>query len=127
MNADNKSPGLVAAARRRARRLRIVAVAVLLLGIFGADAVYWLGTRSANESDNPLGAGYNKAQARQAEILYGKQALLFDEWSQELKHPGTQACVLFVAAALAAAGCFYFAHLLEPDDEPADETPRPHG
>jgi hypothetical protein len=121
MTANNKTPGPISSAKRRARRLRITAVVVLLLGIFGADAVYWLGTRSADVSDDPSLMGNEKAQSRQKEILYGKQALLIDNWTHDLKQPGTQALIIVVTAALVAGGCFYFARLLNDADEQADE------
>jgi hypothetical protein len=102
---------LVASARRKARRLRITAAIVLLSGIFGADLVYWLGTRSV-DSPNPLPlAGEDKAETRRAEMLMGQQTVLMDEWGRDLKRPGTQAGIVFVTAALAAAGCLYFARL----------------
>jgi hypothetical protein len=127
MTANNKVPGLISSAKQRARRLRIIAGLVLLLGIFGADTVYWLGTRSVNLSNDPLLEGNEKAQARQAEMLYGKQTLLIKEWFDDLKQPGTQACIIFVMAALVAGGCFYCARLLDYEDEAADETPPHHG
>jgi hypothetical protein len=96
-----------------ARRLRMAAILVLLLGIFGADAVYWLETRSGKSSNNLLTRGYDKAQTRQAEVLYGRQAVWIKECTDELKQPGTQACIIVVASLLAAGGCFYFARLLD--------------
>jgi hypothetical protein len=110
---------MVSSARRRARLLRITAAVVLVLGIFGADLVYWLETRSAMESDDPSMLGNEKAASRQAEILYGKQAGLIQEWSDELKQPGVQAVIIVVTAVLFAGGCIYFARLLECDDQQA--------
>ena len=113
MSANANFPGPVSPARRRARWLRLTAAMVLLLGVFGADAVYWLGTRSADSPDDPSVVGYDKAQVRQMGILYGKQGLWIEEWRYKLKHPGPQACVIVVASVLAAGGCFYFARLVE--------------
>jgi hypothetical protein len=113
MTVDTRIPDAVSSAKRRARRLRITAAVVLVLGIFGADLVYWLGTRSAQTSDDPQMLGNEKAESRQAEILYGKQAGLIQEWSDDLKRPGLQAAIVVVSAVLVAAGCFYFARLLE--------------
>jgi hypothetical protein len=101
--------------------LRIVAVAVLLLGIFGADAVYWLETRSAEAPDDLSMMGNEKAQSRREEVLFGKQALLMDDIWHDLKQPGTQAVMIVVTAVLVAGGCFYFAHLLHHADEQIDE------
>jgi hypothetical protein len=122
MTADTRTPEPVSSAKRRARGLRIIAAVVLVLGIFGADLVYWLGTRSAEVSDDPQMLGNEKAESRQAEILYGKQASLIKEWSDELKRPGIQAVMVVVTAVLVAGGCFYFARLLDSGSERADET-----
>jgi hypothetical protein len=112
MTANNDTPAANSSAKRRARLLRITAAIVLLLGIFGADAVYWLGTRSPAGSDDPSMMGNEKAQSRQEQILYGHQAVLVDSWTDDLKQPGTQAAIVVVTAVLVAGGCLYFAHLL---------------
>jgi hypothetical protein len=96
-----------------ARRLKIAAVVVLLLGIFSADGVYWLGTRSADSSDALMTRGYDKAQARQAEFLYGRQAVWIKNLTDDLKQPGTQAAIILVTSAFIAAGCFYIARLID--------------
>ena len=103
---------------RRAARLRLIGVIVLLLGIGGAGVVYWLGTRSPDVMDDLSMVGYNKAQTRQMGMLYGKMGPVIEEWFNELKQPGTQAEIIVVVSILAAAGCFYFARLLGHDDEP---------
>jgi hypothetical protein len=117
MTANNKTPGRISSTKRQARWLRIIAAIVLLLGIFGADAVYWLGTRSTNLPDDPSMMGNEKAESRQEQILYGNQAVLVDNLTHKLKQPGTQALIIVVAAALVAGGCFYFARLLHRADE----------
>jgi len=91
-------------------------VIVLALGIAGAGLVYWLGTRSPDVSDDLSMVGYNKAQTRQMEQLYGKSGLLIDEWFDDLKQPGTQATIIVAVSALIAGGCFYFARLSADDD-----------
>jgi len=106
----------VSSARRRARKLRITGVIVLALGFAGAGIIYWLGTRSPDVSDDLSMAGYDRAAERQMEILYGKQGELIEDWSNDLKQPGTQAIIIVVAAALIAGGCFYFARLLDSDE-----------
>jgi hypothetical protein len=126
MTANNKTPGPVSSANRRARALRITAIIVLLLGILSEGVVYWLGTRSADTSDDPSMWVNEKAQARQEGILFGKQSVLIQELSDDLKRPGTQAMIIIGTAALIAGGCFYFARLLEQHDEPADKTGLPH-
>ena len=103
---------------RRAARLRLIGILVLLLGIGGAGVVYWLGTRSPDVMDDLSMVGYNKARTRQMGMLYGKMGPVIEEWFDDLKQPGTQAEIIVVVSILAAAGCFYFARLLGHDDEP---------
>jgi len=110
-----KSSVAIALARRRARRLRITGVIVLLVGISGAGTVYWLGTRAPNLSDEPAMIGYNRAENRQMGILYGKQGALIEDVANDLKQPGTQAAICVATAVVIAAGCFYFAQLLDYD------------
>ena len=94
---------------KRPARLRLAGVIVLALGIAGAGVVYWLGTRSPDMSDDLSMVGYNKAQTRQMEQLYGKSGLLIDEWFDDLKQPGTQATLIVAISVLIAGGCFYIA------------------
>jgi hypothetical protein len=115
VNDEKNSPG---PSSQRAARLRLIGVIVLLLGIGGAGVVYWLGTRSPDVMDDLSMVGYNKAQTRQMGMLYGKIGPVIEEWFDDLKQPGTQAKIIVAISILAAAGCFYFARLLEPDDEP---------
>ena len=95
----------------------MIGVVVLVLGLAGAGLVYWLGTRSADLSDDPSMQGYNRAATRQMGLLYGKQGLLIEEWSEDLKQPGTQATIIAAVSALMAAGCFYFARLSDSDGQ----------
>jgi hypothetical protein len=90
---------------------------VLVLGIGGAGILYWLRTRSPDFSDDLSMVGYNRAETRQMGQLYGKSGLLIEEWSGDLKQPGTQAIIIVVFSTLIAACCFYFARLLDDDDE----------
>ncbi len=95
----------------------MIGIIVLVLGIAGAGVVYWMGTRSPDASDDLSMLGFNKAQTRQMEQLYGKSGLLIEEWSDDLKQPGTQAILIAAVSALIAAGCFYFARLSDDDGE----------
>ena len=45
-------------------------------------------------------------------MLYGQQGQLIEDLINWLKQPGTQAILIVVAAAVIAAGCFYFARIL---------------
>jgi flagellar basal body-associated protein FliL len=103
---------------KRSARLRLIGVIVLLLGIGGAGAVYWLGTRSPDVMDDLSMVGYNRARTRQMGMLYGKMGPVIEEWFDDLKQPGTQAEIIVVVSIFAAAGCFYFARLMGHDDEP---------
>jgi hypothetical protein len=102
--------------KQRARRLKMIGVVVLMLGVIGAGLVYWLGTRSPDLSDDLSMTGFNRAETRQMEILYGKQGELIEDLSNDLKQPGTQAIIIIAAAALVAGGCFYFARLPDYDE-----------
>lgn len=115
MNTNPSVP--VKSFRQRARRLRIIGVVVLALGIGGAGILYWLRTRSPDESDNLSMVGFNRAETRQMGQLYGKQGLLIEQWSEDLKQPGTQAAIIAGFSVLVFAGCFYFARLLDYDDK----------
>ena len=108
---------MIDSGKRRGRRLRIIGGVILILGIASAGIVYWLGTRSPDLSDDLSMVGYNKPEQRQMEILYGKQGELIEDWSNDLKQPGTQAIIITVISALAAGGFFYFARLLDDDKQ----------
>jgi hypothetical protein len=95
----------------------MIGVIVLALGIGGAGSLYWLRTRSPDLMDDLSMIGYNRAQTRQMGQLYGKSGLLIEQWSEDLKQPGTQAILIALFSAVIAAGCFYLARLLDDDDE----------
>ena len=95
----------------------MIGAIVLVLGIGGAGILYWLGTRSPDLSDQLSMQGFNRAKERQMGQLYGKSGLMIDEWSDDLKQPLTQAALIGVFAVVVFAGCFYFARLLDYDDE----------
>ena len=103
---------------KKSARLRKIGVIVLALGIAGAGVIYWRGTRSANLNDDLAMQAFNRAEQRQMGQLYGKSGLLIEQWSDDLKQPGTRAEIITVLSVLVTAGCFYFARLLEHDDEP---------
>ena len=104
---------------RRSAQLRMIGIVVLVLGLGSAGVVYWLGTRSPDVMDDISMLGYNKAQTRQMGMLHGKMGPVIEEWFDDLKQPGTQAEIIVVVSILAGAGCFYFARLLDHDDEPS--------
>ena len=92
---------------------------VLALGIAGAGMVYWIGTRSPDLSNDLSMLGFNRAETRQMGQLYGKSGLLIQQWTEDLKQPGTQAVLISIFSTLFAVVCFYIARLLDVDDEPA--------
>jgi len=118
MTVNDKTPTPDSSSKRRARRLRTIGLIVLVLGLGGAGLVYWLGTRSPDVMDDLSMVGFNKAQTRQMGMLYGKMGPVIEGWFDDLKRPGTQATIIAVVSTLIAAGCFYFARLLDHDDEP---------
>ena len=92
-------------------RLKAIGVIVLVLGIAGACLVYWIGTRSPDVSDDLSMVGFNRAESRQMGQLFGKMGLLIEDWTNDLKQPGTQATFIISASILISFGCFYFARL----------------
>jgi hypothetical protein len=96
---------------RRQRRLKVIGVSVLLLGISGACLVYWIGTRSPDLSDDLSMVRFNKAESRQMGQLFGKMGLLIEDWTNDLKQPDTQATLIATTSILIALGCFYLARL----------------
>ena len=96
----------------------MIGVIVLALGIVGAGIVYWIGTRSPDLSNDLSMLGFNRAETRQMGQLYGKSGLLIQQWTEDLKQPGTQAVLITIFSILTAAVCFYVARLLDVDDEP---------
>jgi hypothetical protein len=102
-------------ARQTARRLRLAGIIALLLGLIGAGAVYWLGSRGPDFSEDPSMTAFDRNKERQMEILYGKQGELIENLTNDLKQPGTQAALIAAASVIAASACFYFARLT--DDE----------
>lgn len=115
MIRNEKTPG-PEPSRRRSAKLRLVGILALVLGIGGAGILYWI--RSPDLSDDPSMLGFNKPAERQMGLLYGKMGTLIEDWTEDLKKPGTQAILIASFSALVAAGCFYFARLVENDDRP---------
>ena len=111
----NQQPSDTPPRRNKTKRLRSVGIIVLSLGLTAAGAVYWIRTH-AGPTDDELLAANARAQSRQMGILYGKMGVLTQELAEDLKQPGTQACLIAAVSVLAALGCFYVARLSEEDD-----------
>ena len=120
MSEHDNIPTAAATARRRVRRWRRIGVSVLIVGFAAAGAVYWLGTRTANLADDLSMTGFNRGEQRQMAILYGTQGKLIEDLTAKLKQPGTQAVLIVIAAAIVAAGSFYFARILEDEAREAE-------
>jgi hypothetical protein len=103
---------------RLAKRLRKIGVTALLLGALCAVLVYWHGRDATNLAADPSMGGYNKANQRQMELMYGKMGTMTEDFVQWLKRPGTQSTIIAIGSVLVAAGCFYFARLASYQGEP---------
>jgi hypothetical protein len=102
---------------RPGRRLTLVGVLVLLIGIGGAGTLYWLETRRPEPTIDELLPGYSRANSRQMGIFYGKLGVMMWEWREDLRRPGAQAAIIVVTASLAAFGCFRIAWLRDEDEK----------
>jgi len=102
---------------RQSKRLRVIGVIVLVLGLLGAGALYWIRTHSGEPTEDELLAGNVRLESHQMGLLYGRMGLLTQELSDDLKQPGTQACLIAAVSVLIAAGCFYFARLEDDNNE----------
>ena len=116
MTANNPAPAPLPSARRPAR-LRLAGVLVLVLGLAVAGVVYWHGTHTPDVMDDLSLQGFNRARDRQMGMLYGKMGLLTENLIDDLKQPENQAEIIAAISILSAAGCFYFARLLGPDEK----------
>jgi hypothetical protein len=101
-----------------ANRLRKIGVTALLLGALCAGFVYWYGRDATNLAADPSMAGFNKANQRQMELMYGKMGTVTEDLVQHLKRPGTQSGIIAIGSVLVAVGCFYFARLASYQGEP---------
>ena len=117
MSANDPASSVVPA-RKLSRRLRVFGVVALVLGLGSAVAFYWIRTHSGEPTEDELLLGNARAESHQMGLLYGKMGLLTQELSDDLKQPGTQACLIAAFAVLIAAGCFYLARLEDDNDEP---------
>lgn len=102
--------------------LRIIGGSVLLLGGGIGGLVYWLGARSASLMDDPAMLGFNRANQRQMNALFGKSGGLIEDLATDLKQPGTQAFLILTVSIIIAVACFYFASRLVSEDESVDKT-----
>jgi|SRR5579864_1360471 len=93
------------------RRLRVVGVCVLALGLGTAGLVYALETRNAAPGMEDLVPGYSQANSRQMGIYYGHAGEIMWGWREDLARPGVQAAIIIAIASFVAVGCFRAAWL----------------
>lgn len=106
MSAEINQPNPEAVLKHGVRLKRIGAV-VLALGIAVAGFIYWHGVRSADFSDDPSMARFNRAQAHQMGVMYGKSGQMVDDLVDALKNPNVQAGLIAAISILFAVSCFY--------------------
>ena len=116
----------VLSGKKLARRLRTIAVIVMLLGVAGGGLVYWLSIPPADLSDDLSTADNSKKVQRDIEVNVGKMGLFTSDLMDDLQDPGVRAGIIIGSAILVAGGCFYFARLLDLDDgeDAVDSSPR---
>lgn len=95
--------------KHRAKWLRHIGFAVLILGIIGGSELYRKGILSPDIRDDPEMIGFDRAERRQMGLMYGTQGRMIMELEDALGRPQTQAIIVLVASALVSGGCWYFA------------------
>jgi hypothetical protein len=115
MTASGQTPNPTQSNQNWIQRLRIIAMLVFLLGIIGAEMLYWFETRKADTlADDPSLLANEKAQSRQAEVLLGKSNADFQQWISDFKnHPSQQAALVIIAATLLSGACLFASRLLD--------------
>ena len=94
---------------RQCRRLRLVGITVLVLGLGGAGLVHWMGIRALDSGGMDYAKAQTRAESRQMGILYGKMGQMAEDFTEALKRPDTWAGTLAVVSALGGLGCIYLA------------------
>jgi hypothetical protein len=103
------------------RRLRIVGMLVLVIGVAGAGLFYWIEARSAVPSMDELFPGYSRNRARQVGILMGSMTVTLLGLVDSLKDPFTASVII---AAVSAGVALIFFRLASVMDQ---STPRQPG
>jgi hypothetical protein len=100
----------------KAERLRAIGVLVLVLGVVGACARYWIDVRSADPVMDELSApGYLRARLREAKNMMGPMGPILMDWQDALARPWMRA--LLVVAAAAVVAFFFFRAAAVADEE----------
>jgi flagellar basal body-associated protein FliL len=127
MEASNEPTTTVSSGKKRARQLRAIAFVILLLGVVGGGVTYWMAPSPVDLSDDVATANTSKKVQRDIELQVGKMGLFTSDLIDDLQDPATRAEIIIGMAILVAAGCFYFARLLEYDDDEIVKTDSPPG
>ena len=109
----NKTPVSGSSKKHRAKWLRSIGFAVLLLGPVGGSEIYRRGILSPDIREDPEMIGFDRAEKRQMGLMYGTQGRVILDIENSLCRPPTQAIIVLVAAVLVAGGCWHFASLLD--------------
>jgi hypothetical protein len=121
------APGENSTSIRRAERLKMFAVAVLVSGLIAAGIIYWAGERRHDDTpdsriapsthsswqDDSLPSDDLKGSSQTIEMNFGKVVVLllgWLHWWQGLKPNQSSAILLATLAIVVAVGCFLAAH-----------------
>ena len=95
------------------RRLRIVGILVLAIGVVGAGLFYWIQVRSAAPSMDELFPGYSRNRSRQLGILMGSMTVTLVGVVDALKDPFTESVIIVAASACVALIFFRLASVMD--------------
>ncbi len=105
MNQERMEPVGGPASVARVRRLRMIAVLVLIAGLAGAGAFYAVELRTAPPPLDELSApGYLRARQHDVEVMMGPMGVTLLRWQDALEQPGAEAIGIAAASALVALG-----------------------
>ena len=104
----------------RSARYKKIGIAVLVVGIVGALALYFVRVHMAESADS-LTEQYDnsteRTETRQMGMLYGKSGQQMQDLIDDLKYPGPQSVILGLVAFIMAMGFFTAARPLPEDEE----------
>jgi hypothetical protein len=95
------------------RRLRIIGMLVLVLGVAGAGLFYYMEVRSAGPSMDELFPGYSRNRARQVGVLMGSMMVTLLGLVDSLKDPLTASILIAAVSAGVALICFRLASVMD--------------
>jgi hypothetical protein len=117
MTDGDHTPGRGSSPRPGAR-VRLIGVVVLTLGLSGACLVYLTGPPPPEDlSSDPSTARAYKRDLRDTEMNFGRMGVIVNDLWADLQSPGAQAVLIAGVGVVVASGCFYFARLLDNEDD----------